>query len=136
MRRPRPKLRSCGVVVTAVLSSLGLLAVSPAPASGAANSFPRTVVGAFATPTGGGFLLAFSNGVVEPFGDARFVGDAQDLPLQGPVQGGSAVNTGGGYWLVASDGGIFTFGDAPFAGSAGSIHLNKPIVGVAVGPAP
>src|ERR1700693_612093 len=105
----KPQVLKSSVVVaaTAIISSLGLLAVSSAQVGAAANPFPHTTRGGFATPTGNGFCLAFADGSVDNFGDARFFGDAHSLPLQGSIQGGSSVSTGGGYWLVGGGGAGF-----------------------------
>ncbi len=86
------------------------------------------------TPDGGGYWLAGTNGGVNAFGDATFLGSAEGLSLTRPVEGMAATPGGGGYWMSASDGGIFSFGDASFYGSMGGQHLNRPIVGMAATP--
>jgi hypothetical protein len=92
------------------------------------------VVGMAATPDGGGYWIARSDGAVSAFGDAADYGSMFGQALNKPIVGIAATHDGGGYWLVASDGGIFSFGDAPFYGSTGSITLNKPIVGMTATP--
>jgi hypothetical protein len=87
-----------------------------------------------ATPDGGGYTLASSDGGVFTFGDANYEGALGDLALNGPIIALAATPTGKGYWLGAIDGGVFAFGDAPFLGSMGSTHLNQPIVGMASTP--
>jgi hypothetical protein len=86
-----------------------------------------------ATPDGGGYWEAASDGGIFSFGDAMFYGSMGGPPLNKPIVGMAATPDGGGYWEVASDGGIFSFGDAMFLGSTGSVVLNKPIVGIAPG---
>ena len=88
------------------------------------------VVGIAATPDGGGYWIARSDGAVSAFGDAPDDGSMFGQPLNKPIVGIASTPDGGGYWLVASDGGIFSFGDAHFYGSAGAMQLNKPIVGM------
>jgi hypothetical protein len=83
---------SVGVAVATVVMVFGFQAVSTAPATAAANAFPREVRGAFPTGTGKGFWLAYANGEVANVGDAPFFGDARYLALTGPVLGGSAVS--------------------------------------------
>jgi N-acetylmuramoyl-L-alanine amidase len=92
------------------------------------------VVGVAATPDGGGYWLAASDGGIFSYGDAHFYGSTGSLHLNAPIVGMAAAPGGGGYWLVASDGGIFSYGDATFEGSAGSLHLNAPVVGMAATP--
>jgi hypothetical protein len=92
------------------------------------------VVGMAATPDGGGYWIARSDGAVSAFGDAADFGSMFGQALNKPIVGIAATHDGGGYWLVASDGGIFSFGDAQFYGSTGSITLNKPIVGMTATP--
>ena len=96
----------------------------PAPA-------PPTAVGMAATPDGGGYWIAYSNGAVSPHGEAQQFGGLSGHDLNAPVNHIVATPDGLGYWLVAADGGIFTFGDAGFYGSTGSLHLNAPIVDMA-----
>jgi hypothetical protein len=88
-------------------------------------------VGMAVTPDTKGYWVVFSNGLVEPFGDAKFYGSMVGRGLNKPIIGMAATANGLGYWLLASDGGIFAFGDAKFLGSTGGMRLNKPIVGIA-----
>ncbi|HEX4163396.1 MAG TPA: Ig-like domain repeat protein [Acidimicrobiales bacterium] len=115
----------------------------PSHAYGSSSSAPSSitvsptlygVVGMAATPDGGGYWIARSDGAVSAFGDAADYGSMFGQALNKPIVGIAATHDGGGYWLVASDGGIFSFGDATFYGSTGSITLNKPIVGMTATP--
>ncbi len=90
---------------------------SAAPAATAPVASDRSIVGASADPTGGGYWLVAADGGVFSFGDARFFGSAGGAHLDQPVVGMAADSTTGGYWLVAADGGVFSF-HAPFRGSA------------------
>jgi L,D-peptidoglycan transpeptidase YkuD (ErfK/YbiS/YcfS/YnhG family) len=87
-----------------------------------------------ATPDGGGYWIAASNGGVFSFGDAAFYGSMGGHALNAPIVAMAATPDGRGYWLVASDGGIFSFGDAAFFGSTGAIRLNRPVVAMAATP--
>jgi hypothetical protein len=89
------------------------------------------VVGAAATPDGGGYWLVAADGGVFNFGDAGFYGSMGGKRLNAPIVGMAGTPDGQGYWLVASDGGVFTFGDAAFDGSMGGQHLNDPVAGIA-----
>jgi len=80
-----------------------------------------------------GYLLAYSSGDVEIFGNLTYQGNIYHRP-HNPIVGATSTPDENGYWLVASDGGIFSFGDASFYGSTGAIHLNKPVVGMASTP--
>ncbi|HWE71171.1 MAG TPA: hypothetical protein VG205_12435 [Acidimicrobiales bacterium] len=121
----------CGVALadannngTAVaLSYAGQLVPPPAPGA--------TAVGMAATPDGGGYWLAWSDGDVTTHGDAPSYGNASTLALTQPITHIVATPDGGGYWLVAADGGTFAFGTAGFYGSMGGIPLNKPVVDMA-----
>jgi hypothetical protein len=102
------------------------------------------IVGAAATPDGGGYWLVASDGGVFSFGDATYAGSMGAKHLNAPIVGMAASpgalnpNTGAfssdGYWLVASDGGVFSFGNAGFFGSMGGHHLNAPIVAISASP--
>ena len=92
---------------------------------------PVTAVGMSATPDGGGYWIAWSNGAVTFHGDAQGFGDASSLPLVQPITHIVATPSGRGYWLVAADGGTFAFGDAQFYGSMGGVPLNRPVVDMA-----
>ncbi|MDG6922666.1 MAG: Ig-like domain repeat protein, partial [Nitrososphaerota archaeon] len=82
------------------------------------------------TPTGGGYWLLSSDGVIYPFhasghgsytlgGGKTFVGMA-------------STPDGGGYWLLSSNGGIYAYGDAHFQGDASL--TGKTFVGMASTP--
>ncbi|MEA3078129.1 MAG: hypothetical protein QOF60_3037 [Actinomycetota bacterium] len=89
------------------------------------------IVGAAATPTRQGLVIATADGAVYAAGDAADKGSMAGQHLNRPIVAVAATPTGNGYWLAATDGGIFTFGDAPYLGSTGNIRLNQPIVGMA-----
>jgi hypothetical protein len=92
------------------------------------------IVGASATPDGGGYWEVAADGGVFSFGDARYFGSMGGHSLNRLIVGMAAAADGRGYWLVASDGGVFAFGDATFLGSTGNIALNKPVVAIAASP--
>jgi poly-gamma-glutamate capsule biosynthesis protein CapA/YwtB (metallophosphatase superfamily) len=94
---------------------------------------PDDAVGAAATPTGRGLVVAGASGAVRALGDATFAGGV-DGPLNAPILDLAATPTGRGYWLAGGDGGIFSFGDARFFGSTGDLRLNQPVVGMAATP--
>jgi hypothetical protein len=115
-----------------VLAGLVFAALFPgvartSPAHAVAPAGEHHVTGAFPTPDGGGFWLAYADGRVSTAGGAPHAGDASRLPLNGPVVGGSSTRDGRGYWLVGSDGGIFSYGRARFFGSMGGRRLNQPV---------
>ena len=133
MRKPKLLKRTSTLTVACAtaVSFLSLSAFSAPPATAAANPFPRSVVGGFASKSGNGFWLVYANGAVDHFGDGAFFGDAQSLSLKGPLQGGARVASGAGYWLVSSDGGIFSYGSAHFFGSMGAVPLSQPVFSMA-----
>jgi hypothetical protein len=90
-----------------------------------------TFVAMAATPGGGGYWLAASDGTVESFGNAAAHGGLTGHSLNAPIIGLTSTPDGRGYWLLGADGGIFSFGDAAFWGSTGSMVLDKPIVAMA-----
>ena len=109
-------------------------AAGPGVATSASSPLNKPIVNLAATPDGGGYWLAASDGGVFADGDAAFYGSTGAIRLNEPVVGMAATPDGKGYWLVASDGGIFNYGDAAFYGSTGAIRLNKPVVGMAATP--
>ncbi len=141
---PTRSLSSASVPTTSVrVPHIGDLSASPdsvVPFGGASLSVnalasqQTPLVDMAATPDGGGYWLASSDGGIFTFGDAAFYGSEGGSKLAAPIVGMAATPDGKGYWLVASDGGIFTFGDAAFFGSTGAIQLNRPIVGMAATP--
>ncbi len=91
-------------------------------------------VGVVSSPTGRGFVLVSSGGVLTACGDARFEGDLFAIRLNAVPVGIAAMPDGKGYWIAAADGGVFAFGDAGFFGSMGGTKLNQPVVGIAATP--
>jgi hypothetical protein len=120
----------CGLVLTDGGTNVALagLTYANAPTPTAAVS---DAVGMAATPDGGGYWLAWSDGNVTVHGDAQSYGNASTYRLNQPITHIVATPDGKGYWLVAADGGTFTFGDAGFYGSMGGQPLNAPVVDIA-----
>ncbi|HXZ62517.1 MAG TPA: hypothetical protein VEG62_07225, partial [Acidimicrobiales bacterium] len=90
--------------------------------------------GIAATPDGGGFWVADSDGTVVATGDAQSFGTPRMTFGSAPVVGIAATPDGQGYWLVHSDGGVDAEGDAVFHGPASGTPLNAPVVGIAATP--
>ena len=90
------------------------------------------VVGIASTPSGKGYWVVTSHGVVAAFGDARSFGDlpgervtTKDIVAIAPTSDGR------GYWLVGRDGGLFSFGDARYHGSVPGMGLHvKDVAGM------
>jgi hypothetical protein len=111
-----------------------------APSFGGIVTSPATgpVVGVAGTPTGKGYWVVTSSGVVAAFGDAASHGDlpgegvrASDIVALAPTYDGH------GYWLVGRDGGLFAFGDAAYHGSVPGLKMKRRvdnIVGMVAGP--
>ena len=80
------------------------------------------------------YYLVKSNGGVQPFGGATFLGSKAAKHLRTRFVGGAAPTDGDGYWLATERGNVYPFGEAPFLGSP--VHRNKraPIVAVAGAP--
>ena len=110
---------SVGNSATATLSITVTAGNSPPPLS-------QPIVGIAATPDGGGYWVADTQGGVEPFGDAVYFGSMAGQAINQPVNHIVATPDGGGYWLVAADGGTFAFGDAGFFGSMGGEPPQRP----------
>ncbi|MFN8037419.1 MAG: glycoside hydrolase family 43 protein [Acidimicrobiia bacterium] len=83
------------------------------------------------SPTGDGYLVAWSNGGVDSAGDAGFAGSVGGLRLASPIVGVAPTPAGDGYWTVAADGGVFAFGGAPFLGSLGDLHVRGSAIAIA-----
>ena len=96
---------------------------APVPGPPVTSNLP--LVGAAATPDGGGYWEVAADGGIFSFGDAAFHGSMGGLPLNAPIVGMAATPDGGGYWEVAADGGIFSFGDAAFHGSMGGTAAQR-----------
>ena len=87
-------------------------------------------VGIVGTTDGKGYWIAFSDGGVFAYGDARFAGSMGGHPLAAKVVGMARTPDSGGYWLVGADGGVFALGGAPFAGSMAGQWLAAPVFGI------
>ena len=88
-----------------------------------------------ATPTGGGFYIANSNGTVTPHGTAPAVPELSTLHVNVSDITGIALDTcnTAGYWLVGADGGVFSLGITGFYGSLPLLHVDPvdPILAIA-----
>ena len=114
----------CNWTITVLSAGQSLPPAPPTP----------TAVGIAATPDGGGYWIAYSNGAVHDHGDAGNYGGASGQSLNAPINHIVSTPDGKGYWLVAADGGIFTYGDAGFFGSTGAQRLDAPVVDMAPTP--
>jgi hypothetical protein len=103
----------------------------PSDASASPNSY---AVGIAATPDGGGYWIAYSDGAVSAHGDAQMFGSIIGNDLNAPITEIVSTPSSMGYWLVAADGGIFSFGAAQYYGSLGGMHLNASVVSMAATP--
>ncbi len=118
--RPTPGRRMPGLVVSALVAALALVADMSLAGGGASSA---SVPPAATTADGAG-SASHASGLPRP-------ASAVATPTSLHVEVGTATDTAtGGYWLVASDGGVFSF-NAPFLGSAGGLQLVEPIVGMA-----
>ena len=79
------------------------------------------IVGAAATPNGGGYYLVAKDGGVFDFGNAKFDGSTYTKgytglhgsnPLPSPVASIAPNPTGNGYWAITQGGNVFAFGGA------------------------
>ena len=79
------------------------------------------IVGAAASPNGGGYYLVAADGGVFDFGDAHFAGSAYSIgytglhgsnPLPSPVSGIAPDPNGNGYWAITKSGKLLAFGSA------------------------
>jgi hypothetical protein len=113
------------------INQVGAAAQLPAPT-------PPSAVGMAASPDGGGYWVAYSNGTVDSHGDAGPVTSTLAAThLNAPIAhivAETDPSDAEGYWLVAADGGVFTLGTAAFFGSMGGQHLNAPVVDLAQTP--
>jgi hypothetical protein len=79
------------------------------------------IVGAAASPNGGGYYLVAADGGVFDFGNAKFDGSAYSIgytglggskPLPSPVASIAPNPDGKGYWAITQGGNVFAFGGA------------------------
>jgi hypothetical protein len=87
------------------------------------------VTGMAAQPDGNGYWLVFSDGAVEEFGSAAWLGDAFNT-ASAPVVAMAPTASGNGYWLTDTAGKVYNFGDAGAFGNLGGVALNRPIVDI------
>ena len=85
-------------------------------------------VGLTPKPDDSGYWITGSEGMVLPYGSARYFGSRARLALNEPIAGMTATPSGNGYWLAAEDGGVFSYGDAVFYGSLADIDLSEVVV--------
>lgn len=85
------------------------------------------------TPSGKGYWILFSDGVVFRYGDAVSYGS-----LPAGAAGGYDIATsifslgsGGGYWITTAAGAVYPFGKAPDYGGMAGQHLNGSIAAAA-----
>jgi hypothetical protein len=107
-------------------------ALCPAPSNscGSFNDPKDRVVGAAATPDGGGIWMATLNGKIFTVGTARPYGDALSAIATTGIVG---TPSGKGYYIVRSNGGVSTRGDAAFLGSLeNNLPRGQAITGIAL----
>jgi ribosomal protein L24E len=86
-----------------------------------AKPLAAPIVGAAASPNGGGYYLVAADGGVFDFGNAKFAGSSYSLgytglggsnPLPSPVAGIAPDPNGNGYWAITQSGKVLSFGSA------------------------
>lgn len=90
----------------------------------------RGVVAIASTGTGRGYWLFQSDGVVLPFGDAEFFGDASNRDLNSPIVDAAARGSNG-YWLVTKRGRVYAYGGARKEGNLEAGSKVPPVSGIA-----
>jgi hypothetical protein len=105
-----------------ILLPQGAIKMNPDPldlplTSATGRNLNAPAVGMKLTSTGKGYWIAFADGGVDSFGDAKFYGSLGATPLNRPIVGIDAHDDNG-YLLVAEDGGVFAFGDGAWEGTA------------------
>jgi hypothetical protein len=97
------------------------------------------IVGAAATPSGGGYYLVAADGGVFDFGNAHFDGSAYSIgytglhgpnPLPAPVAGIAPNPDGTGYWAVTQNGTVLSFGGAPSMSNVSTTGGSVPQTGL------
>jgi hypothetical protein len=71
------------------------------------------------TPSGGGYIAVKPDGSVFAYGDAQYLGGANqagNLSSGDKVTDAAYVGKGAGYWLIAKSGSVFAYGDAQYLG--------------------
>ncbi len=142
-QRARLRGRAAIFTIGALVVAGGLLGsptVTVPAAAGTASAAPvfvntqAVVVASARTPSERGYWLAFADGTVVAFGDARNRGSVVARAMRAPIVAMAATATGSGYSVIDARGRIFTFGDAHSYGSTAAIHLVAPIVAMALTP--
>jgi hypothetical protein len=80
------------------------------------------------TPSGKGYWIFGSDGMVFSYGDAGKYGNKGGTSLPGRIVGGAGTPSGKGYWLLCSNGTVYTFGDAHNYGNFSTSALTGPMV--------
>ena len=119
---------------TTTTTSTTTTLVEPSSTTTLPSSTTTTTLPPGPTTTKTTYYLLKSNGGVQPFGGAKFLGSKAAKHLRTRFVGGTAPTDGDGYWLATEKGNVYPFGNAPFLGSP--VHRNKraPIVAVAGAP--
>ena len=94
------------------------------------------MIGVAPTPTGQGYWIATSTGMVLTFGDAVDLGSPADLGeiSHDPIVALSASRNTFGYWTAGTDGSVWAFGDTYFLGHAPVDSMIEPVIAFAAVP--
>lgn len=81
-----------------------------------------------AKPSGDGYWLVSSTGIVHAYGAARLFGSMAGNHVSGRIVDIAPTSSGRGYWLFGSDGAVYNFGDAAWKGAMRDTGVSSPIV--------